>query len=82
MAIFVFQNAPDVAEQVVASVGEQHPLAVLRREDDVIINLGERGHGGSGSSRGAAVWACYENVNALNAVCISSPKANYVNSRG
>lgn len=82
MAIFVFQNAPDVAEQVVASVGEQCTFTILRREDDVVVNLGERGHGGSGSSRGAAIVACCENVNALNAVCVSSPKANHMNSRG
>lgn len=45
MAIFIFQNAPGVAEKVITFVGEEHTLPVLRREDDVVINLGERGHG-------------------------------------
>ena len=44
MAIFVFQNSPCVAEKVVTFVGKEHAFPVLRREDDVVIDLGERGH--------------------------------------
>ena len=55
VAVFVFQDAPGVAEQVVASVGEQHAFPVLRGEDDVEIDLGERGHGGLGSCEVAVV---------------------------
>ena len=44
VTVLVFQNAPSVAEEIIAPVCQQHPFAILRREDDVILDLGEGGH--------------------------------------
>src|SRR2546427_6818156 len=44
MALFVFEDAPGVAEQVFAVFGEQRGDALFGRKDDVIIDLRVGGH--------------------------------------
>src|SRR6266567_1859348 len=44
MALFVFEDAPSVAEQVFAVFGEQRGDALFGRKDDVIIDLRVGGH--------------------------------------
>ena len=43
MAIVVFDNPPDVAKQIFAARFIKHTLAVFRRENDVINDLGVGG---------------------------------------
>jgi hypothetical protein len=45
VAILVFQDAPGVAEEILPLVSGQSGRPVLCGKDDVIINLGESGHG-------------------------------------
>ena len=40
VAITIFQDTPNVTEEVLAAVRPQDRLTILRREDDVITNLG------------------------------------------
>jgi len=42
--LFVFDDAPNVTEQMVSLCFDQAACAIFRREHDVIINLGVGGH--------------------------------------
>lgn len=45
VALLVLGDAPDVAKQIVATGLRQNAFAMLRREDDVVDDLGVGGHG-------------------------------------
>ena len=58
MAVLVLQDAPEVAEQIVAAGSVQNPASVLCREDEMVEDLGVGGHGDGGfnSSGMVGLW--------------------------
>jgi hypothetical protein len=58
MALMIFDDAPDVTEQILAARFIQHAFAMFRREDDMINDLCIGGHNGlgvAGSTRSGSV---------------------------
>jgi hypothetical protein len=50
VALLVFQNPPQIPEDLFADTGRKHRCAILGGEDDVVVDL-RIGHGGNAVPR-------------------------------
>jgi len=77
MAMALFQNAPDVPEKIRTTVRAQAAFTILRRKDQVVIDLGKGGHSAWTSKRVLSFvpipWNCFFGAPLQGAIFFERP---------